>query len=687
MFNFKRDYIKTILIVLALVLFAIGGFQQFVLSGTKAPVYYTQGTEFLNAKDYQNAYFNYSKIKPASEYYPIALYRQGYCADQLNDTKTSMEKYSQFVNKYPDTIFTPKAMYELARGYYNSGDAVKSEPIFLNLIQNYPKSDFAIASNYYIGMIKKQAAKKDSAHLVYSQPDTMFDRELTMADNYDRNIIAEATRYWLAYLDKCPNCRFSLSSIDEIASTNKAISPEVYSRIGVAFYYNNNFEKAAEYLEKGVSAKYWNYEYMTAVRLRQNDSAKKIFQENFIKYARSIGPDKLNEAINTYVQSFSDKKTAWLDVLTRIRQYHLPSEDFVLYNLALISPEREQMSYYDTIAVQYPKSDYAPESLWALFRYYYKNGMYHKAAIIGEKHISSYSNKTSSPAIIYWMGKLYHSQKMNEQAKYYFQKVMTDYPDDYYAFRAASMFKIRSINSNKSSDKTDIIPFPFEHTGWDEKNTALVKLALDANDLSIIDDLQTDNKIIQSWIFYKNGKISTAAVNARNWLRDSFPRPSFGQSVYKLAFPRLYTDALAQSVAPLKLDPYLILAIIKEESYFNADAQSSSGAMGLMQIMPDTGKYIAGMRAIGYTSKEDLLNPEYNINLGCNYFGYLKDKLHNSNLLAVTAYNGGPGSVSFWLKAKKYADFDDFVEDIPYDETRNYVKKVYRTYWNYLNIY
>ena len=90
----------------------------YVFADTKAKDYYSQATEFLQNKDYQNAYYNYLRVKPTSKYYPIALYRQAWCANAIEDKMTAIEKYKAFINKYPSSIFTPRAQYEYARNLY-----------------------------------------------------------------------------------------------------------------------------------------------------------------------------------------------------------------------------------------------------------------------------------------------------------------------------------------------------------------------------------------------------------------------------------------------------------------------------------------------------------------------------------------------------------------------------------------
>ena len=103
--------------------------------------------------------------------------------------------------------------------------------------------------------------------------------------------------------------------------------------------------------------------------------------------------------------------------------------------------------------------------------------------------------------------------------------------------------------------------------------------------------------------------------------------------------------------------------------------------------MPATASYIAQRNGIPYRGRSSLYVPEKNIELGCAYLDYVKEKHYENDLLAVASYNGGPNAVNSWKSNLDYKSFDEFIENIPYAETRDYIKKVYRSYWVYLNIY
>ena len=105
-----------------------------------------------------------------------------------------------------------------------------------------------------------------------------------------------------------------------------------------------------------------------------------------------------------------------------------------------------------------------------------------------------------------------------------------------------------------------------------------------------------------------------------------------------------------------------------------------------MQVMPDTAKWIAPQIKLD-SKKFNLENPNDNIMLGTWYLDHTHQQYGNSSLLAIASYNAGPGNVSKWLQTLPKEDPDDFVESIPFDETKNYVRQVFGNYWNYLRLY
>lgn len=142
-----------------------------------------------------------------------------------------------------------------------------------------------------------------------------------------------------------------------------------------------------------------------------------------------------------------------------------------------------------------------------------------------------------------------------------------------------------------------------------------------------------------------------------------------------LRFPVVYGQHVQQEAHKNKLDPALILAITRQESAFVAHAQSSAGAVGLMQLIPSTAAMVARKKQIPLRHKQELFRPQTNIQLGSSYFKMMLDKHQNNTVLAAAAYNAGPGRLQKWLPTFDMAA-DTWVETIPYKETREYVKNV-----------
>ena len=146
-----------------------------------------------------------------------------------------------------------------------------------------------------------------------------------------------------------------------------------------------------------------------------------------------------------------------------------------------------------------------------------------------------------------------------------------------------------------------------------------------------------------------------------------------------------YVEKYAQSY---NVDENLVYAVIKAESNFNPNAKSSKDAIGLMQLVESTAKDVSKKVDIQLTDdelKEKLLEPEININLGTKYLSILIDRYQNVEV-AVTAYNAGIGTVDNWIEKGVIKVDGSDIENIPYKETNNYVRKILRDYKIYTNL-
>lgn len=153
--------------------------------------------------------------------------------------------------------------------------------------------------------------------------------------------------------------------------------------------------------------------------------------------------------------------------------------------------------------------------------------------------------------------------------------------------------------------------------------------------------------------------------------------------ILKKIYPTNYQGYVEEYAKQNEVDKYMIYAIIKAESNFKPDVKSKSKAVGLMQLMEATAIEMSS----GNVTEEDLYEPEINIKLGTKYYAYLLKHYKGNNILALTAYNAGMGNVDTWIKTKVIQSDGSDIENIPYKETNNYVRKILRDYRIYLKLY
>ena len=163
----------------------------------------------------------------------------------------------------------------------------------------------------------------------------------------------------------------------------------------------------------------------------------------------------------------------------------------------------------------------------------------------------------------------------------------------------------------------------------------------------------------------------------------SFTGCSFSEEA---SYPRKYSEIVSQEAKENGLEEALVYAVIKAESNFDSDAVSRVGAIGLMQLMPDTFRWMLQRDGNTDLTTDDMTDPTVNIRYGCHYLAYLSTKYTELKTIAA-AYNAGDGSVDGWLENPDYSDDGVTLKEIPYPETAAYVEKIANNYIKYKELY
>jgi tetratricopeptide (TPR) repeat protein len=199
-------------------------------------------------------------------------------------------------------------------------------------------------------------------------------------------------------------------------------------------------------------------------------------------------------------------------------------------------------------------------------------------------------------------------------------------------------------------------------------------------------ELRAKVHLVRSRVYYQMGDVVQGITQAEaiTFLLDRSILPSLPNEVLRLLYPQVYAEEIEKEIQKhyYHLNTALVLAIMREESRFNKRATSYMGARGLMQLMPATARWITGRNM----TNRDLYDPSTNIHAGIRYLEYLFSRFNNLEEV-LAAYNGGPANVKRWRTSNPGVGVERFVEEIPYLETRNYVKKVYASYRMYQQLY
>lgn len=306
-----------------------------------------------------------------------------------------------------------------------------------------------------------------------------------------------------------------------------------------------------------------------------------------------------------------------------------------------------------------------------------------------------------APEMGFWSGKWMLRAGQTESATQRFEQVVRDYPESYYAWRSAAAlgWDVGDFQTVRSLQPE--IRLPMQRQPLPAGSETLQELYLLGQDQDAWALWQAEFKNLQDPSVeeqFTDGVLRIGVgdnldgifmVSSLSWRDDPAEQsaheklqqhPAYWQTLYP--FP--YAGMISQWSVKRGLNPLLVTALIRQESRFQPQIRSSVGAVGLMQVMPETAAWIQSKTDL---PTYNLDNPEDNINLGTWYLDYTHQEYGDHSLYAVASYNAGPGNVADWIARGNYLDEDDFAEKIPFPETKGYIRSVFGGYWNYLRLY
>ena len=405
-----------------------------------------------------------------------------------------------------------------------------------------------------------------------------------------------------------------------------------------------------------------------------------------------------------------DDENRFTDTLAQLRQAaptspYLEQALFAAGNMYLLKRDYDRaIDSYREVFERFPSGKYGHSAHWKATWLTWRQGRTAEAAKGFEEQLSIYPDSAEVPAALYWRARLAEEQNDAARAAAYYQKLTDRFRNYYYADRARDRMEGIGTVQAVSDPLLDRVP-PVNVVArevitapTDDLRFQKARLLENAGmyDFAVRELQQASSDGGNGWaaneiarLYQDSGGYHRAIEYMKKtvptyWSMDyaALPRP-----YWEYLFPRPYWTDLRKFSLVNGLDPFLVASLIRQESEFNAGAVSRANAVGLMQLLPGTGKTVAKeLRMRGYRSTQ-LLVPTANLQLGTRYFKDLVDRYNGRFEYALAAYNAGTDRVDAWLANGKYRDAQEFVESIPFTETREYVQAILRNVSLYRKIY
>ena len=383
-----------------------------------------------------------------------------------------------------------------------------------------------------------------------------------------------------------------------------------------------------------------------------------------------------------------------------------------LNNLATFYIQRDRDDEAEEVLrdmyARFPRGRYAERASWKVGWAAYRKGDMSEAARYFESSAANFPRSDYRPAWLYWAGRARAAMGDMPGAVARYQLTVADYHNTYYGRLAESI--LRKQGAPLGQSRLVFAPAAAPLGGEDDyfpPTEAVIRTLLAAGlyepavkELEFAKAKWGDSPGITATIAWANKQMAasesgsaqfTLARGSITLMKRAYPQfmasggDQLPREILTTIFPLQYWDLIRKNAADQNLDPYLVAALMAQESTFVRDIKSHAGAYGLMQMMPSTGRQYARKLKLRYSLRL-LTTPETNIRMGTMYFA---DKIREfgSVHLALASYNAGETPVRRWMREFEGLPQDEFIDSIPYPETQQYVKRLIGTAEDYRRLY
>lgn len=569
------------------------------------------------------------------------------------------------------------ADYTLGQTVLKAGEFDAAMKLFQTVKEEAPSSKYSYGASYYIAdqILKTSPAPTPEA-------------------------AAQAIALFKEYLRAAPDGRFATEIAGRLdgyaqAGTIQLTSAD-YDYLAKAYYNFGNWNGALKAWDKADPDKNLFLRAIALMHVKRNDDARATLISAIKKDPESRSYSAAGLLLSNPLTK-AEATDLWKACLTAGPVH----ADAALWNIAIRLSGDEGLPLFREILKKFPTSEFAAESSWWLFWHEVKTGdkkRYPAAIQLATQSTRQFPNTRQAARMLFWIGKLHERLAQKGMAINAYTAAHERFPSNYYGYRALHRLAALKPEGHDAGWSTkDGRKHPQPEWSWPQPELPQAesgsKSPFDATFTTLFRLNQWDEclellpagapRTLKSAIFAKQG-LNLEAIGAVSKMADGKPVKN---EIWQESYPLEFGKYVAQNAAERGVDPLLVHALIREESRYNPNAISRSHALGLMQLLVGTAYGSAKKVGISLSGEKDITRPEVNVALGTYYLSYAIQRFAGNAMLGVASYNGGPGAVGSWMKHHTSGDFDLFVENIPFRETRDYVRKVFGSYWVYQSLY
>jgi soluble lytic murein transglycosylase len=346
---------------------------------------------------------------------------------------------------------------------------------------------------------------------------------------------------------------------------------------------------------------------------------------------------------------------------------------------------------------KFPTGTRAERAAWKAGWWSYRKGDFAASVRTFEAAAATFPRSDYRPSYLYWAARAHAALGHGEVADVRFRLVFHDYGSSYYG-RLARKYVARAGGADPAAERTVVAALQSAATAPPPPTADRIRLLLASG---LYDEALDELRFAQrqwgtspaieatiAWAYHQKGELRRAITLMRRAYPQSLTSAGhlLPAAMRQVLFPLVYFELIKKHANTYDLDPYVMAALINQESTFDPGIKSPANAWGLMQVVPSTGRQLARALGVRRFSTASLTHPETNIRLGMLYFSRLVRQF-GGTYYALASYNAGTSRVVRWKSERPGIDEDEFIDDIPFPETQNYVKRILGTAEDYRMLY